>query len=76
MRKIILTLFAVSMLTACGKNEREPTFVGNKETKIVHRISCSIIERMSEDNRVMFKTFKKAKGEGYKACDKCNPDER
>ncbi len=70
------SLFAITLflILSCGKSEREPTFVGNKETRVVHRISCSLVERMKDENKEMFKTFKKAKGEGYKACDKCDPD--
>lgn len=77
MRTIAMFLIiGLSLLTSCGSSEKEPTFVGNSETKIVHRITCSSLSNMKEENKVMFKTFKKAKGDGYKACDVCNPDEK
>ena len=68
--------FILFALIGCGTKEKEPTFVGNSETKVVHRITCSLVERMKEENKVMFKTFRKAQGEGYKACEICDPDER
>jgi len=75
MRNLALVLLVASLI-GCGSKEKQPTFVGNSETKVVHRISCSLVERMKEENKVMFKTFKKAQGEGYKACEICDPDER
>jgi len=68
--------FLFCAFIACGSKEKEPTFVGNAETKVVHRITCSQVEKMKDENKVMFKTFKKAQGEGYKACEICDPDER
>ncbi len=69
-----ILIFGIFLALACGKKEREPTFVGNKETRVIHRISCSLVEKMKDENKEMFKTFKKAKGEGYKACERCDPD--
>lgn len=76
--KTFLSIFIVSVfwLSACGGKEKEPKFVGNSETKVVHRITCSTAANMKEENRVMFKTYKKAKGEGYKPCEICDPDEK
>jgi methylphosphotriester-DNA--protein-cysteine methyltransferase len=70
---LIISMFCLS---SCGSSEKKPAFVGNSETKVVHRITCSGVSNMKEENKVMFKTFKKAKGEGYKACDVCDPDEK
>ena len=64
------------LLASCGSSKKEPSFVGNSETKVVHRITCSSAANMKDENKVMFKTYKKAKGKGYKACEICNPDEK
>ncbi len=76
MKTILCSFVMLTFLLSCGGGEKEPTFVGNSETKVVHRITCSHAANMKEENKVMFKTYKKAKGEGYKACDICNPDEK
>jgi methylphosphotriester-DNA--protein-cysteine methyltransferase len=73
---VVFLIIGLSLLVSCGKSEKEPTFVGNSETKVVHRITCSSAANMKAENKVMFKTYKKAKGEGYKACEICDPDEK
>ncbi len=48
-------------------------YIGNKNSKKFHELSCSSVKSMSEDNIVEFSNREEAIGEGYEPCKKCNP---
>lgn len=48
-------------------------YVGNRNTKKFHRLSCRDVKRMKKSNKVYFSTRKKAVKARYKACKHCHP---
>lgn len=59
------------------KNKRSfstGSFVGNRNSKVYHRYDCDSVREMKEKNKVEFSSVEEAEGEGYKACNRCNPN--
>lgn len=48
-------------------------YIGNRNSMIFHKDSCSSVKRMSENNKVIFKTAADAVSSGYRGCQICNP---
>lgn len=48
-------------------------FVGNKDSKTLHRADCKTAARMKEANKVAFATKAEAEKAGYKPCKVCKP---
>jgi len=58
------------------EKEQKPTkvvYVGNKRTKVFHHSWCKYVDRMSESNKVYFKSRQEAIDAGYKPCKVCKP---
>ncbi len=53
------------------KPSAEANFVGNKNSKVYHKKSCSSAKSMKEANKVGFVTADEAVDEGYKPCGVC-----
>ena len=56
----------------------EPTepvvqYIGNKNSKVFHRLSCDSVREMKEKNKVEFYTREEAVDLKYKPCQRCNP---
>ena len=51
----------------------ESAYVGNKNSHVFHRSTCSSVSSMSEKNKVAFFLREEAIEKGYKPCGKCNP---
>ncbi len=51
----------------------ESVYVGNKNSHVFHRSTCSSASSMSEKNKVAFSSREEAIEKGYKPCGKCNP---
>jgi len=51
----------------------EKYYVGNARSMRFHRPECNSVQRMSEANRVIFKTREAAAFEGYSPCRNCRP---
>jgi len=49
----------------------EPYYIGNKNTKIFHRPSCSYLP--APENQVRFNTRQEAINAGYTPCGHCKP---
>lgn len=48
-------------------------FVGNKDSKIVHKADCKTTAKMKAENRVAFGSMAEAEKAGFKACKVCKP---
>ena len=48
-------------------------YIGNRNSKVFHRATCSSVGQMKESNKVCFKTREDALAANYKPCGKCNP---
>lgn len=46
-------------------------FVGNKETKMVHRAGCGALKGIKRSNRVSFGTLAAARKKRFKVCKLC-----
>ncbi|MCX8021933.1 MAG: thermonuclease family protein [Syntrophorhabdaceae bacterium] len=55
------------------KKETESTYIGNKRTYIIHRPSCKLAEKVSEKNRIIFRSRMDAIKIGYTPCRTCKP---
>lgn len=51
----------------------ESLYIGNKNSHVFHRSTCSSASSMSEKNKVAFSSREEAIDAGYKPCGKCNP---
>ncbi len=51
----------------------ESAYVGNKDSHVFHRSTCSSVSGMSEKNKIAFFSREEAIEKGYKPCEKCNP---
>ncbi|MGN0460278.1 MAG: ComEC/Rec2 family competence protein [Ruminococcus sp.] len=59
--------------TTQSEEEQEEIYIGNKNSKKLHKISCSAVSAMSEENKVYFYDRKDALVKGYSPCSNCNP---
>jgi methylphosphotriester-DNA--protein-cysteine methyltransferase len=69
---------------ACGKckpdveevsgSAVDAPFVGNRNSKILHRAGCEFAKKISPANRAGFKLWKEAEAAGFTACGGCRPD--
>ena len=48
-------------------------FVGNKDSKVVHKADCKTAVKMKAGNRVAFGSMAEAEKAGFKACKVCKP---
>lgn len=48
-------------------------YIGNKNSKIFHTLSCSSVSNMKESNKVSFSVYEDALSAGYKPCGSCKP---
>lgn len=48
-------------------------FVGNKDSKIVHRADCKMAAKISPAHRITFANAAEAQKAGYRACKVCKP---
>ncbi|WP_415971297.1 MBL fold metallo-hydrolase, partial [Anaerotignum lactatifermentans] len=53
--------------------ETTVTYVGNKNSKIFHRASCSSVSRMKDSNKVSLNSRDAAISQGYRPCENCQP---
>lgn len=53
--------------------EKTVSYIGNKNTKKLHRISCSSVDDMKEKNKVEFTSKETALNKGYQPCKRCKP---
>lgn len=49
------------------------SYIGNKNSKIFHKSTCSSVKRMSASNKVPLSSVSAALSTGYKPCKICNP---
>lgn len=55
------------------EEEKEITYIGNKNTKKFHYSSCSSVSDMKSKNKIEFSSRDKAINKGYVPCKRCNP---
>ncbi|MBQ4569084.1 MAG: MBL fold metallo-hydrolase [Ruminococcus sp.] len=55
------------------KNDNTPAYIGNKNSKVLHRATCESVTKMKDSNKVSFDTWDEAKKKGYTPCGACNP---
>jgi len=55
------------------KRESESSYVGNKRTYVLHRPSCKLVAKISEKNRIIFRSRMDAIRIGYSPCRECKP---
>jgi len=65
----ILFLLMAGSLAA----QQEKLFVGSKSSKKFHTMQCASGKKISEKNRVVFRTAAEAEKAGYKPCKICKP---
>ncbi|MGN1126947.1 MAG: ComEC/Rec2 family competence protein [Ruminococcus sp.] len=62
-----------TVATTQSEEEQEEVYIGNKNSKKLHKKSCSAVSAMSEKNKVYFYNRKDALVQGYSPCNNCNP---
>ncbi len=59
------------------KSEAKPApatgFLGNKDSKTLHKADCKMAAKLKAENKVTFATKAEAEKAGYKACKVCKP---
>ena len=53
-------------------DKQAKNYIGNKNTKIVHKKDCSSINNIKEENKVFFSSYGSALSQGYKLCARCD----
>ena len=48
-------------------------YIGNKNSKVFHKLDCESVQKMKDKNKVEFYTREEAINLGYKPCSICNP---
>ena len=48
-------------------------YIGNRNSKVFHRPSCSSVDQMKSSNKVPFSSRDAAVNAGYRPCQRCNP---
>lgn len=48
-------------------------YIGNKKTKVYHKINCRYVKTIKKSHMVYFKTKSQAKKAGYRPCKVCKP---
>jgi micrococcal nuclease len=48
-------------------------YIGNKNSKIFHRMSCNSVTQMKDSNKIMLNSRDEAISKGYQPCKNCNP---
>lgn len=61
------------LLTPPPLEKEKGAYVGNKSSKKFHRLDCPWAKKISERNRVYFKTREEAIKQGYTPCSVCKP---
>jgi len=55
------------------KRETEASYIGNKRTSSLHRPSCKLVDKISDKNRIIFRSRFDAIKVGYSPCRICKP---
>lgn len=55
------------------KQETEASYIGNKRTSTLHRPSCKLVDKISDKNKIIFRSRFDAIKVGYSPCRKCKP---
>jgi micrococcal nuclease len=55
------------------KRETESSYIGNKRTYLLHRSSCRLVSKISDKNRIIFRSRMDAIKIGYSPCKECKP---
>ena len=56
-----------------AQQQTEPYYLGNKNSKRLHRPGCPLAAKMAPANRVRFTSLKEAYQQGYSPCRSCKP---
>jgi len=77
-RHLVASLLVLALLVSivvcsagCDYSTGPSSYVGNKNSKVFHRPSCSYLP--SPENRVYFSTRQDAVNAGYTPCSYCKP---
>jgi len=55
------------------KKDTETSYTGNKRTYVLHRPSCTLVNKISDKNRIIFRSRMDAIKIGYTLCKQCKP---
>ena len=50
-----------------------PPYIGNKNSHVLHKSSCSYVGQMKSSNKVSFDNRQDAIDQGYRPCTRCKP---
>lgn len=56
-----------------GDDVKTTAYIGNSNSRIFHKPSCSSANTMKEENKVSFKSREDAVKSGYAPCKRCKP---
>jgi len=56
-----------------NKKDTETEYIGNKRTRTFHKPSCPSVSKISEKNRIIFRSRSDALKIGYNPCKTCKP---
>ena len=67
----------VTITVAPGPTQEATTegcaYIGNRNTKVFHRPTCSSVNQMAEHNKVCLSSREEAIERGFRPCQRCNP---
>lgn len=62
-----------AMQRSLPSDDVEGTYIGNKNSHVFHRDTCSSVGKMNTKNKVSFSSREEAIEKGFEPCGKCNP---
>jgi hypothetical protein len=65
------TQSAIGNVTTCNGCPEGTMLVGSKESSIYHACNCTYAEKITDANRLCFRSISDAEGLGYKPCSSC-----
>lgn len=66
-------ILVLSLLSGIAALAAANPYVGNKNSKKYHKVSCRFVKEMKPENRTEFPSIQAAEEAGYVACKVCKP---
>ena len=64
---------STEVATIAHNTQPETLYIGNKNSKVFHALSCGAVNNMKEDNKIPFENYDDAVNAGYRPCGTCDP---
>lgn len=70
---LLLSLIVTACLPTGDGSVSYGNYIGNSNTKVFHKTSCSYVSKISSSHKRYFSSREAAINAGYRACQRCYP---